>query len=103
MPNPIKQFFEKKKAEAKFKMAGPGQKLGDTSQEVARRAQVLERLQNDASAAGPSRPKTVSAAQQQAAQAALSRWIFLFKTIVQRQKRLEKLFFKVGSESKCGF
>ncbi|TRY67459.1 hypothetical protein TCAL_08029 [Tigriopus californicus] len=74
MPNPIKQFFEKKKAEAKFKMAGPGQKLGDTSGEAARRAQALERFQNDPQAvAGPSRPKTVSAAQQQAAQAALSR------------------------------
>ena len=31
MPNPIKEFFEKKKAQAKFKVAGPGQKLGDAA------------------------------------------------------------------------
>ena len=31
MPNPIKEFFDKKKAQAKFKVAGPGQKLGDAA------------------------------------------------------------------------
>ena len=34
----IKKFFEKKKREAKFKMAGPGQKLGDAESAAAQRA-----------------------------------------------------------------
>ena len=34
----IKKFFEKKKVEAKFKLAGPGQKLGDAQSDAASKA-----------------------------------------------------------------
>ena len=47
MPNPIKAFFEKKKTEAKFKLAGPGQKLGD----AASAAEQRQRQQAAAAAA----------------------------------------------------
>ena len=68
MPNPIKEFFEKKKAQAKFKVAGPGQKLGDAASaerdSAARRradAEASARHRAAAGQAGSSR----SAAQQQ--------------------------------------
>eukprot|EP00095_Tigriopus_kingsejongensis_P004109 maker-scaffold122_size333723-snap-gene-0.19 protein:Tk04109 transcript:maker-scaffold122_size333723-snap-gene-0.19-mRNA-1 annotation:"ubx domain-containing protein 6-like" len=74
MPNPIKQFFEKKKAEAKFKVAGRGQKLGDSAHDEARRVAALSRLPAQPHPGGSStRPKVVSEAQQHAAQAALAR------------------------------
>lgn len=34
MADKIKKFFEKKKVEAKFKMAGPGHKLNDSSKKA---------------------------------------------------------------------
>ena len=45
----IKKFFEKKKADAKFKLAGGGQKLGDaaSAQDAAqKRAAALASAQN---------------------------------------------------------
>lgn len=65
MADKIKKFFAKKKADAKFKLAGPGHRLTDSSTTVV----------------GPSRPKASSVSQRsepsdanrQAAQAALAR------------------------------
>ncbi len=75
MSNPIKRFFEKKKAEAKFKLAGPGQKLGDSSS--AERDAERRRLQAEAAirARGPQAGGSGARndAQQHAAEAALSR------------------------------
>ena len=77
MPNPIKAFFDKKKAEARFKSAGPGQKLGDSSQAAANaaarreHAAAVAQQRAQGAAAGPSRE--MSNAQRNAAQAALSR------------------------------
>jgi hypothetical protein len=68
----IKRFFEKKKTEAKFKLAGKGQKLGE--------AQAASQPQ--AARAGPSQPaqsrsgpaaRGLTHEQRQAAEAALSR------------------------------
>ncbi len=74
MPNPIKAFFEKKKAEAKFKLAGPGQRLGDTA---AAEQQARARQEQAARAAGGSRSggsrQPQGAAAATAAQAALAR------------------------------
>ena len=74
MPNPIKAFFEKKKSDAKFKLAGKGQKLGDAAAAenaaLARRQAAANQSQT-AAAAGP-RPGP-SGAQMNAAQAALAR------------------------------
>lgn len=68
----IKKFFEKKKTEAKFKLAGKGQKLGDT--QAAAQAQAAK------ASAGPSKPpqsgtcaKNLTFEQRQAAEAALAR------------------------------
>jgi len=43
----IKDFFKKKKAEAKFKLAGGGQRLGDASQAAARAAPSRPRQQQE--------------------------------------------------------
>jgi len=71
----IKKFFEKKKAEAKFKLAGPGQKLGDAhSAAASQQAKVAM-----ASAAAASRQAAstsragLTSQQAQAASAALNR------------------------------
>jgi len=71
----IKKFFEKKKAEAKFKLAGPGQKLGDAqsaaaSQEAKARAAAAAAASRNA--ASTSRAG-LSSQQAQAASAALNR------------------------------
>ncbi len=74
MPNPIKAFFEKKKAEAKFKMAGPGQKLGDAAAAAEQRAR--QQQQASAQRGATSRrqqPHQQGAAAATAAQAALAR------------------------------
>ena len=72
MPNPIKEFFEKKKAQAKFKVAGPGQKLGDAASNAERdsarrRADAAEAAaRHRAAGAGqPHAGSSRSAAQQQ--------------------------------------
>ena len=71
MPNPIKEFFEKKKAQAKFKVAGPGQKLGDAASNAERdsarrRADAEAAARHRAGAAGqPHAGSSRSAAQQQ--------------------------------------
>jgi len=76
MPNPIKAFFEKKKAEAKFKLAGPGQKLGDAhsaAEQTANRRAVASAATNRAGPSATGQHRPASAAQASAAQAALSR------------------------------
>ena len=71
MPNPIKEFFEKKKAQAKFKVAGPGQKLGDAASaerdSAARRRADAEASARHRAAAGQAGQagSSRSAAQQQ--------------------------------------
>jgi len=73
----IKKFFEKKKADAKFKLAGKGVKLGD--------AHAAEQAQ--AARAGPSQPRpgpsttgnrNLTDEQRQAAEAALMRLISFY-------------------------
>ena len=61
----MKKFFQKLKSDYKFKQAGPGQKLNDTSQ----RQQQRQPQQQQSS----SRQHGMSAAQAQAAAAALER------------------------------
>ena len=80
MPNPIKAFFDKKKSEAKFKLAGKGQKLGDASaaeqSAAAKRDAAMAKVQHQrqiAASAAHSRSGNVTAAQQQAAEAAMAR------------------------------
>ena len=69
MPNPIKEFFEKKKAQAKFKVAGPGQKLGDAASaerdSARRRADAEAAARHRAGAGQPHAGSSRSAAQQQ--------------------------------------
>ena len=73
MPNPIKEFFEKKKAQAKFKVAGPGQKLGDAASNAERdsarrRADAAEAAARHRAAGAAGQPhagSSRSAAQQQ--------------------------------------
>ena len=69
MPNPIKEFFEKKKAQAKFKVAGPGQKLGDAAsnaeRDSARRRADAEAAARHRAAGQPHAGSSRSAAQQQ--------------------------------------
>ena len=70
MPNPIKEFFEKKKAQAKFKVAGPGQKLGDAASNAERdsarrRADAEAAARHRAGAGQPHAGSSRSAAQQQ--------------------------------------
>lgn len=78
MPNPIKAFFERKKLEAKFKVAGKGQKLGDaaTAEQTSamRRMQAEEKLKRDAMMKGAAGGRQASAAQHQAAEAAMARF-----------------------------
>ena len=72
----IKKFFEKKKAEAKFKLAGPGQKLGDSQSAAAQTEARLAAL-NAERRAGPSTQRSgLSIQQRQAASAALNRLVF---------------------------
>ena len=83
MPNPIKAFFEKKKAEAKFKMAGPGQKLGDSAAAERAAADRMASAQaaiarNQASTSRSAGVAGPSQAQQHAAQAALARLTILY-------------------------
>ncbi len=72
----IKKFFEKKKTDAKFKLAGAGQKLGDSQAAEAVAAQRAAMAQRQAAAAssrsGPSRGD-LSNQQKLAASAALNR------------------------------
>ena len=71
----IKKFFEKKKAEAKFKLAGPGQKLGDAQSAAAQNQSRLAAINAAGSRAGPSTQRVgLSAPQSQAASAALNRY-----------------------------
>jgi len=67
----IKKFFEKKKADAKFSLAGKGQKLGDSTpkQDV----KVSKAPTSQAKGAQRGGPKPLSEQQRQAAEAALSR------------------------------
>ena len=73
----IKKWFEKKKADVKFKTAGKGVKLGDTQAAAAAGAAA------GAARPGPSQakrtasgPRDLSQEQRQAAEAALSRFVF---------------------------
>ena len=66
----IKKFFEKKKTEAKFKLAGPGQKLGDARTHNAERQARLDQAQASASVPGPSAKRGAMSDQQRAAAAA---------------------------------
>ena len=73
----IKKWFEKKKADVKFKTAGKGVKLGDTQAAAAAAAAA------GAARPGPSQakrtasgPRDLSQEQRQAAEAALSRFVF---------------------------
>ena len=71
----IKKFFEKKKVEAKFKLAGPGQKLGDAASAAASqeaRARMAASAAANRQGASTSRAGLTSQ-QAQAASAALSR------------------------------
>ena len=70
----IKKFFETKRAEAKFKRAGPGQKLGNAHSAAAQDQARLAALNAAQSRAGPSTQRSgLSAPQSQAASAALNR------------------------------
>lgn len=70
----IKKFFEKKKAEAKFKLAGPGQKLGDASSAASQDQARIAALNAAQGRAGPSSQRSgLSQQQTQAASAALNR------------------------------
>ena len=60
----MKKFFQKLKSDYKFKQAGPGQKLNDTSQRQQQRQPQQQ---------SSSRQHGMSAAQAQAAAAALER------------------------------
>ena len=75
MPNPIKAFFEKKRADSKFKRAGPGSKLGDAAS--AQQSAAAKRDAAIAAAAMRQQPSTsrgeASLAQRQAAEAAMAR------------------------------
>ena len=73
----ITKWFEKKKADVKFKTAGKGVKLGDTQAAAAAAAAA------GAARPGPSQakrtasgPRDLSQEQRQAAEAALSRFVF---------------------------
>ena len=74
----IKRFFEKKKTDAKFKLAGGGQKLGDSAaaQDAAqKRAAALASAQNRAGSSGSSRGQQLSQEKRLAATAALERYV----------------------------
>ena len=72
----IKKFFEKKKAEAKFKLAGPGQKLGDASSAASQDQARIAALNAAQERAGPSSQRSgLSHQQTQAASAALNRLV----------------------------
>lgn len=77
----IKRFFEKKKTEAKFKLAGKGQKLGDA--QAAAQAQAAQARaatsQGSQPKAGSSGTKTLSDQQRAAAEAALARFVQFFQ------------------------
>lgn len=70
----IKKFFEKKKTEAKFKLAGPGQKLGDAQSSATQEQARLAALNAAQARAGPSVQRSgLSAQQSHAASAAMNR------------------------------
>jgi len=70
----IKKFFEKKKVEAKFKLAGPGQKLGDAQSDAASKAAREAALAAAVNRQGPSTSRAGLTSQQaSAASAALNR------------------------------
>lgn len=94
MPNPIKEFFAKKKRDAKFKLAGPGQKLGDSAmaeQQAVARRQAAEARQGQRMVGGPS-GRANTAASLSAANAALARYekdcCFLFSTHLRLASRM---------------
>ena len=74
----IKKFFEKKKTDAKFKLAGGGQKLGDAN---ANAAAQRERAAAASSSSGKARAGSsgsrgqLSGGQRLAASAALERYV----------------------------
>ena len=72
----IKRFFEKKKTDAKFKLAGSGQKLGDSSSSSASRP-VSASASSSASAGGQAKTNrgALSHEQRLAASAALDRYV----------------------------
>ena len=67
MADAIKDFFNKKKMEAKFKMAGPGHKLADNSQSTSNASASSSNTKASSSA-------NKSGAADQAGQAALKRF-----------------------------
>ena len=72
----IKKFFEKKKQEAKFKLAGPGQKLGDAKSAEAQDQARIASINAADTRAGPSTQRSgLSAQQRHAASAAVSRLV----------------------------
>lgn len=72
----IKRFFEKKKADAKFKLAGSGQKLGDANAaaQAAQRQQLAGAAASSRSASSGSGKGQLSQEQRLAASAALERF-----------------------------
>ena len=79
----IKKFFEKKKTEAKFKLAGPGQKLGDAQSSASQEQARLAALNAAQARAGPSVQRSgLSSQQSHAASAALNRLVLKDESIV---------------------
>lgn len=78
----IKRFFEKKKADAKFKLAGSGHKLGDAASAEAaasQRAAAMAAAQSRQQGASTSKAGQLSHEKRLAATAALERYIY-YKT-----------------------
>ena len=70
----IKRFFEKKKADAKFKLAGGGQRLGDATSASSARAAIPQGAAASASSSGTTGSRSqLSQEQRLAASAALGR------------------------------
>ena len=90
----IKRFFEKKKADAKFKLAGGGQKLGDaasaenTAQKRAAAAASAQSRSGHTSGSGASRGQ-LTQERRLAASAALDRYLLTY------------IFFKEQAPKKC--
>ena len=76
----IKRFFEKKKTDAKFKLAGSGQKLGDASSAAASGQSSSRQPTSSSSSSGAkSNRGALSHEQRLAASAALQRYLHFVK------------------------
>ena len=94
----IKRFFEKKKADAKFKLAGGGQKLGDAAsaenaaQKRAAAAASAQSRSGNASGSGANRGQ-LTQERRLAASAALDRFLLTYLYISQIIQRLTRAYF----------